>query len=114
MPEIPEETLSSARELLRLVASLMGNPEQVQRFGSNNWTVSPSSTQRGYAIMANDQHLALMNPPIYYQSHLDTRRFGGGDLNVIGVSFAGFPGISSGHNEFVAWGQTAVIPTISH
>jgi len=108
VPEIPEETLSSARELLRLVASLMGNPEQVQRFGSNNWTVSPSSTQRGYAIMANDQHLALMNPPIYYQSHLDTRRFGGGDLNVIGVSFAGFPGISSGHNEFVAWGQTVM------
>ena len=108
VPEIPEETLAKAGELFRLLGALMGQPQERYSFGSNNWTVAADSTARGYAIMANDQHLAFLNPPIYYQSHINTKRFGGNGLNVIGVSFAGFPGISSGHNEFVGWGQTVM------
>ena len=108
VPEIPSETLAKVGELFGLLNALMGNPQGRYSFGSNNWTVAADSTARGYAIMANDQHLAFLNPPIYYQSHLNTKRFGKNGLNVIGVSFAGFPGISSGHNEFVGWGQTVM------
>ena len=105
---VPAGILFPALDRLRLLFSLVGDPDQRRAFGSNNWVVHADHTRRGHALMANDQHLVLFNPPIYYHAHLDTRRFGGGDLGVIGVSFAGFPGVTSGHNGRVAWGQTVM------
>jgi penicillin amidase len=95
-------------DIVRFILSLLGYPDRGYRPGSNNWVLAPSLTERGYALVANDQHLAALNPPLYYHSHLDTTLFGGGDLDVIGVSFAGFPGVTTGHNEYVAWGQTVM------
>ncbi len=74
-------------------------------FGSNNWLVSGAHTQSGKAIVANDTHLALRNPAVFYQVHL-SNTLAGGDLNVAGVNFAGAPGIVLGHNDFGAWGGT--------
>lgn len=99
---------STPFDILRFILSCLGYPEKGYRPGSNNWVLAPSLTERGYALVANDQHLAALNPPLYYHSHLNTTLFGGGDLNVIGVSFAGFPGVTTGHNEYVAWGQTVM------
>jgi penicillin amidase len=74
--------------------------------GSNNWIVAPSNTTGG-ALLANDPHLSLAHPAIWYLVHLDARSAGeGGDLHVAGASFAGLPGVLLGQNEDIAWGAT--------
>ena len=69
--------------------------------GSNNWAVSPDKTVSGHAIFANDMHLGMNLPGIWYENHLSAP-----DYHVTGVTFAGQPGIVSGHNGFVSWGYT--------
>ncbi len=73
--------------------------------GSNNWIVRGAHTASGNAILANDPHLGLASPPIWWMNHLNTAR-AGGDWDTMGVSFAGIPGITLGFNRNVAWGAT--------
>ena len=75
--------------------------------GSNNWVVAPGRSASGAALLANDIHLDIQMPSIWYENHLV-----GGPYNVIGVSFAGVPGVIVGHNEQVAWGLTNVNPDV--
>jgi penicillin G amidase len=75
--------------------------------GSNNWVVSGSKTKSGKPILADDPHLSLGTPSIWYQMHLESP-----DLNVSGVIFAGIPGIILGHNESIAWGVTNTGPDV--
>ncbi len=69
--------------------------------GSNQWVVAGSRTGSGLPLLANDTHMLLQIPAIWYQVHLD-----GGDYHVSGVSLTGLPGIVVGHNERCAWGMT--------
>ncbi|MGC9343132.1 MAG: penicillin acylase family protein [Bacteroidales bacterium] len=71
---------------------------------SNNWAVSPSKSANGKAIMANDMHLELNAPGIWYQMHQVVE----GKLNISGLVLPGQPFIICGHNEDVAWGMTNV------
>lgn len=73
---------------------------------SNNWVVGGSHTESGHPMLANDPHLSLMAPPIFYELHLNTSLLGDGDLNVIGITFTPWPLILIGHNERIAWGIT--------
>ena len=73
--------------------------------GSNNWIVGPSQTSGG-ALLANDPHLSMSHPSIWYIVHLDARTAGNGEIHVAGASFAGLPGILLGQNEDIAWGAT--------
>ncbi|WP_033542137.1 penicillin acylase family protein [Planococcus sp. CAU13] len=75
--------------------------------GSNNWVVSGDKTESGMPILADDPHLGLSTPSIWYQMHLESP-----EQNVSGVIFAGVPGIILGHNEKVAWGVTNVGPDV--
>ena len=75
--------------------------------GSNNWAIAGSRTTTGAPILANDMHLPLSLPAIWYENHLV-----GGDLNVTGVTFPGIPGIVVGHNGHVAWGFTNGFPDV--
>jgi penicillin amidase len=75
--------------------------------GSNNWVVGPKLT-KGAAMLANDPHLSLVNPPLFYNTHLNTARFGGGDWDAVGVTFPGIPGLLIGHNQHLAWGVTTL------
>jgi penicillin G amidase len=68
--------------------------------GSNNWAVARGS--KGLPLLANDPHLAVALPPVWYFCHLTVP----GKLNVAGASLAGCPGIVIGRNEHVAWGMT--------
>lgn len=81
-------------------------------FGSNNWAISGALTESGRPIVANDTHLALRNPAVFYQAHL-SNTLAGGDLNVVGVQFAGAPGITLGHNDHAAWGATVVFSDVT-
>jgi penicillin G amidase len=69
--------------------------------GSNNWVISGRRSQSGMPLLANDMHLGLTSPAIFYQNHLCAE-----DLNVIGVTFPGVPFVIQGHNGRVAWGFT--------
>ncbi|MBO8155568.1 MAG: penicillin acylase family protein [Bacillaceae bacterium] len=75
--------------------------------GSNNWVVDGSKTESGKPLLANDPHLGLDTPSIWFQTHLQSP-----DLNVSGVIFAGVPGIIVGHNDHIAWGVTNVGPDV--
>lgn len=75
--------------------------------GSNNWVVSGDKTESGKPLLADDPHLGLSTPSIWYQMHLESP-----EQNVSGVIFAGIPGIILGHNEKIAWGVTNVGPDV--
>lgn len=72
---------------------------------SNIWTISGSKTKSGKPILANDMHLGLNIPGIWYQMHQVVP----GKLNVSGLVLPGQPFIICGHNEKVAWGMTNVM-----
>ncbi|MGM9985859.1 MAG: penicillin acylase family protein [Bacillaceae bacterium] len=86
-----------------LAAAIIPNPEN----GSNNWVVAGSKTDSGKPLLADDPHLSLATPSIWYEIHLSTT-----DLDVQGVIFAGIPGIILGHNKDIAWGVTNVGPDV--
>ncbi|RYY30453.1 MAG: penicillin acylase family protein [Chitinophagaceae bacterium] len=69
--------------------------------GSNNWAVSGSKTKSGKPILANDPHLDLTLPSVWFEMQLTSP-----GMNVYGVSFPGCPGIIIGFNNEVAWGVT--------
>ncbi len=75
--------------------------------GSNNWVVAGKKSETGAPLLADDPHLGLGTPSIWYQMHLQSP-----EQNVSGVIFAGVPGIILGHNEDVAWGVTNVNPQV--
>jgi penicillin amidase len=69
--------------------------------GSNNWVVAGSRTATGKPLLANDPHLGLTAPAIWYFVHLDAP-----DLHAIGASLPGVPMIVLGRNARIAWGFT--------
>ncbi len=68
---------------------------------SNEWVVGGVHTVDGMPLMANDPHLTLSYPPIWYPIHLTA-----GTIDVIGNSFAGTPLVTLGHNRWISWGAT--------
>ncbi|AMK74983.1 MULTISPECIES: penicillin acylase family protein [Methylomonas] len=71
--------------------------------GSNNWVVAGSKTADGRAIVANDMHLGLGVPNIWYRADLTYR-----DKHIYGVTLPGLPAVVVGGNNDVAWGFTNV------
>ena len=69
--------------------------------GSNNWVVSGAHTATGKPLLANDTHLELTIPPIWYQIHVTAPGW-----NVKGFTFPGAPLVIIGHNDRIAWGFT--------
>ena len=69
--------------------------------GSNNWVVSGAHTATGKPLLANDTHLELSIPPIWYEIHLTAPNF-----NAKGFTLPGAPLIVIGHNDHIAWGFT--------
>lgn len=69
--------------------------------GSNNWVVAGSRTASSRPFLANDPHLGIQNPSIWYEVHLEAP-----DVHIAGVTFAGVPGVVLGHNDRIAWGAT--------
>ncbi len=73
--------------------------------GSNNWAVSGARSVTGKPILANDMHLALFVPGIWYQIHEVVEK----RLNVTGLALPGTPLVVAGHNDRIAWGMTNVM-----
>ena len=71
--------------------------------GSNNWAVAGSRAEGGGALVANDMHLGLNVPNIWYRARFVVE---GDGLDVAGVTLPGVPAIVAGSNGHVAWGFT--------
>ena len=116
---VSAEPVSAARATIDSVASrhaqsilkahhtthqeLQGSVLEGYRFGkgSNNWAVAPERSATGGALLANDMHLGLSLPPIWYEVHLHTPT-----TDVSGLTIPGAPVIVQGVNDHVAWGLT--------
>lgn len=77
--------------------------EKEENIGSNNWAIDGRRSQTRMPILANDPHLNLTLPSIWYQIQLHTP-----EMNVYGVSLPGAPGVVIGFNQNIAWGVTNV------
>src|SRR5690606_9087623 len=76
--------------------------------GSDNWVISPGLSASGNPLLANDPHLGLGNPAIWFMMEIDSKTNGTGNLHVAGATLPGVPGVIIGRNENVAWGVTTV------
>jgi len=74
--------------------------------GSNVWAVSGEHTVSGYPLVANDPHLSLDYPSVFYPIHLFVENENGVELNAAGVGFPGVPAIAQGCNTRLCWGST--------
>jgi penicillin amidase len=72
--------------------------------GSNNWAVGGVHTRSGAALIANDMHLDLGVPAVWYPARL--RVTDGPTIDVTGVTLPGTPAVAAGSNGHVAWGFT--------
>ncbi len=81
--------------------------------GSNDWVVSGAHSASGHPVLANDPHLGVMMPSIWYMIGLHCRPVSAAcPYDVAGVSFPGAPGVVLGHNARIAWGFTNVNPDV--
>jgi penicillin amidase len=101
--EAPAKLVSAASgDFLRRLAPFvpaLGRPELT--WGSNSWVVHGSRTATGKPLLANDTHLGLAMPSVWYEIGLH-----GGRFDVTGYSLAGLPFVIMGQNRRAAWGVT--------
>lgn len=81
--------------------------------GSNSWAISGEHTATGMPLLANDPHLGIQMPSIWFQNNLRCApKSDACPFDVGGFSFAGVPGVVIGHNDRIAWGFTNVGPDV--
>src|SRR5215210_11533 len=81
--------------------------------GSNNWVVGPELSDSGGALLANDPHLGISMPSVWYMNGLHCRAVSADcPYDVVGVSFPGLPAVVLGHNARIAWGATNTGPDV--
>ena len=84
-----------------------------QSLGSNSWAISGEHTDSGLPLLANDPHLSVQLPAIWYENGLHCYpKNRDCELDVVGFSFAGSPYIVIGHNSYIAWGFTNMGPDV--
>jgi penicillin amidase len=96
-PELFQILLPEAKPLAGLPAPWFGR----LNIASNNWVVAPQKSQSGAPILANDPHLSLGAPAIWYLVHVVTP-----DRQWVGATSPGMPLIVIGASDRVAWGLT--------
>ncbi len=77
-------------------------PQRGLAGASNAWTAAPSRSASGGTLLANDPHLGLTAPGIWYLARLELAKGG-----VIGATIPGVPAISAGRSERLGWGLTS-------
>ncbi|HEX9184734.1 MAG TPA: penicillin acylase family protein [Burkholderiales bacterium] len=75
--------------------------------GSNNWVVSGARSATGKPLLANDPHLGLTAPAVWYFAHITAPGF-----EAIGATLPGVPAIVLGRNSHFAWGFTNTGPDV--
>jgi penicillin amidase len=94
----------TAHEDPHAIRALFGQPDcDGCASGSNNWVIAGKHTASGKPLLANDMHLGLSVPNIWYMADLSAP-----GLHVTGVTLPGMPLVIAGHNDHVSWGFTAL------
>jgi penicillin amidase len=111
-PPYPDDGIVALEEYAALLgdlpldalhAALPAPPEPNN--GSNNWVLSGERTATGKPLLANDPHLGLGAPSLWYFAHLNAP-----GLDVIGATLPGVPTVVLGRNDRIAWGFTNTGP----
>lgn len=82
-------------------------PSGIEGLGSNNWVVSGQRSETGHPLLANDPHLKLSAPALWYFARLEAPGF-----KVAGATMPGLPAVVLGQNEHIAWGFTNTGPDV--
>lgn len=86
--------------------ALAGAPESgIEGIGSNNWAVDGRHSDTGHPLLANDPHLRLSTPALWYFARMEAP-----GLKVAGATLPGLPVVVLGQNADVAWGFTNTGP----
>lgn len=109
MPPYPGDAAISIPDHAALFASLEPqakallalSPGSEQAVGSNSWVLAGPRTQSGKPLLANDPHLGLQAPALWYLAHVSTP-----EGNVVGGTLPGVPFVVLGRNDHVAWTMT--------
>jgi penicillin amidase len=88
-------------------ALLSAPPSHVEGVGSNNWVVAGSRSSTGKPLLANDPHLKLTAPPLWYFVRIRTPQG-----SVAGATMPGVPMVVLGQNDHLAWGWTNTAPDV--
>jgi len=91
-------TLAALADWTRLAEAL---PAVGPATASNEWALAPDLTATGGAILANDPHLGLDAPALWYLARIVTP-----ELELAGATVPGVPFHVLGRNHRIAWGVT--------
>ncbi len=122
LPPYPGEQPLLSHDYVALYRDLLGEsnlgaqallhaPESgVEGVGSNNWVVAGSHTESGKPLLANDPHLKLTTPALWYFARIEVD--GEQAYQVTGATMPGLPFVVLGQNRRVAWGFTNTGPDV--
>ncbi len=107
LPELSPTVLSLLAEFVERLREIeffepIFRGAELMESGSNWWLISGKLTASGYPILANDPHLGLDMPGVWYAIHQKSAD----GINVVGTTFPGIPYVILGHNERIAWSAT--------
>ena len=97
--DVPQTALPESQVVLDTIQETIEKPHPDN--GSNNWAISGRKSTTGHPILANDPHLGLNLPAIWYVMQLSTP-----EHNAFGATIPGALGVISGFNQHIAWGET--------
>ncbi|TMH65149.1 MAG: penicillin acylase family protein, partial [Betaproteobacteria bacterium] len=112
LPPYPGDASPELPDLRQFYGVLQKEPAQVSAAesmagASNSWAVSGAHSTSGKPLLANDPHLGLTAPNVWYFAHLHAP-----GLDAIGATLPGVPGIIIGRNQRIAWGATNTGPDV--
>jgi penicillin amidase len=110
LPNYPGDTVPPLPDFRMLYAAIESDanallaryPVREEAAGSNSWVLSGARTESGRPLLANDPHLGLQAPSVWYLAHVSTP-----EGNAVGGTLPGVPFITLGRNDHVAWTLTA-------
>ncbi len=114
----PSSAKADASNQPHLLASSTLDIGVLEGKGSNNWVVPGSNTQSGLPLLANDPHLGLSAPAVWYFAglHAPAGKLPDGQthgaLNVVGATLPGLPFVVLGRTQKAAWGFTNTGPDV--
>ena len=97
--DVPQTTKPMSEPVLDSIAEVLDKPDP--NYGSNNWAISGEKSSTGHPILANDPHLGLNLPSIWFVMQLSTPSH-----NAFGATLPGALAVISGFNQKIAWGET--------
>lgn len=116
LPDVPGEGIAALPEYAALFpnlpryaansepapSALSPVPQRGLAGASNAWSAAPSRSASGGTLLANDPHLGLSAPGIWYLARLELANGG-----VIGATIPGIPAVMTGRSDRLGWGLTS-------